>query len=139
MPDAFKSFGLSNNPEEYKAAVLFREAAIKDGWNHEPTFPTEPESRHATLERDGFKCHILTRRNVGSFRYRAEVSIWGPDGLAITPPKVYDWDKIKAGIKRCNYCKKDNVPTQRVGFTGRCCDKCLPSIQKKVEYPGWTN
>lgn len=130
--------------EDYHAAVKWRDAAKADGWTSEPTYKTESEERACRLRKDGFVAHILTRTpepkpwNTNP-KHEGGVYLWGPDGLCIETPREYDFGAILAGLNKCGECKKDGVPTQRVGFAGRCCESCLPAARKKHEYPGWTN
>lgn len=133
-------FGLTNERKYLDAAATFRHAAIADGWSCIPTYgDRESAESHATLEKDGFKCHVMARELSGKkYQYQAQVSIWGPDGLCITAPVLYDWDVIESGVRRCGYCGQEDVDTQRVGFAGRSCEKCLPVARKRDEYPGWT-
>jgi len=132
-------FGLTNDKEYYEKAVQFREAMVADGWSIKPSFDNESLERATDLEKEGFKCMILTRTGVcAKYEYRVDINIWGPDGLAIIPPEFYDWEKITAGQRRCNYCGKENVETHRVGFAGRVCDECGATVAARVERPGWT-
>ncbi len=133
-------FGFTNDKEQYDAAIAFRKDAVKDGWSIKPTYITlESIDRASTLEKEGFKCSILTRTNIGKWKYQASVAIWGSDGMVISAPFKYDWNVIKAGLRRCNTCKKEDVDVFCVGFAGRVCKECLPEQRKKHEYPGWTN
>ena len=104
----------------------YREAAIADGW--------QPKAgSDYRLLRDGF---VMDARESCAWDC---IHIWGPDGLAIKVPSIYDWIAIQAGTKRCQFCKAKNVETQRVGFAGRCCAKCLPAKRAEIETPGWWN
>ena len=134
-------FGFTNDDEEYQNVVKFREDAIADGWIAKPTYEHEPLESHATLEKEDFLMMLKARvKKEGKWKYEAEVTIWGLDGLVIEGfTSVYDWKEIKKGLKRCNYCHKTDVETQRVGFAGRCCEECLSVQQKRFEFPGWTN
>jgi hypothetical protein len=133
-------FGFTNDWNDYQAVVDYREAAIADGWSCEPTYGRdESMERAAKLKRDGFVMHVISRVGTpGTFKYEAQVTIWGPDGLQINPSKVYDWQAIQAAVKTCNSCGRVGVETKRYSFAGRCCDDCLPAMQKKHEYAGWT-
>lgn len=133
------NFGLTNDKEQYDDAVQFRLDAIRDGWECRPTYESESVERAAKLIKEGFVCQIISRTDVGRFKYSAEVTIWGPDHLQILVPKKYDWGVIVAGLKRCMGCQSDNVNVQQVGFAGRYCDKCAPGRRKIDEFPGWTN
>lgn len=124
------------------------ESAKRDGWGSGTTYTSESIDWAVRLERDGFVIQALMRP-AGTFPYpgareprkkdEAGLSLWGPDGMAILPPEVYDWQAIKDGMRRCNYCKKSDVETKRVSFAGRSCADCLPAKRKELEYEGWTN
>ena len=131
-------FGYTNDQALFEAAVMWRDAAIADGWDARATYDCEPFERASTLTRNGFVAQIITRKDVGKWKFSATISVWGPDGLAINPPNKYKWESISEGISTCNYCGATGVETHRVGFAGRVCLKCKPEISKKVEYPGWT-
>ena len=134
-------FGFTNEVGKYNAVVSFRDAAIADGWIAKPTYGDhEPMGTAASLTKDGFKMSCLSRtKAIGKWKYEASVCIWGPDGLVIAGmPMEYNWDEIKMGLKRCNYCLRNGVETLRVGFAGRCCKECLPEKRKQLEFPGWT-
>lgn len=132
-------FGFTNDDARLRAAEAYRDAAAADGWSIRPTYNSEDIKRASTLGREGFVMQVLTRDNSekkGKW-HEAQISIWGPDGLAIHPPTTYDFAKIKALTRHCNYCKADDVDTERVGFAGRCCAKCLPEQRARIEKPGW--
>jgi hypothetical protein len=135
----FLKFGLTNDENELIAANKFREDAISDGWTSRAGYTNEAMESYAHLEKDGFKMHVMARTNKESkYKYSAQVSIWGTDGLCVHAPKVYDHDKIFIdGMKRCNNCG-DIGETFQYSFAGRCCNKCLPEMRKKHEYSGWT-
>lgn len=134
-------FGFTNDRAKFEAAQAFRDAAVADGWSIKPTYgKSEDVGRVSSLERDGFKMMAMTRDHTNDrhkWKYEAQISIWGPDGLAVTPPETYDFAEIRARIRRCSYCKTSNVETERVGFAGRCCAECLPEMRRKIEVPGW--
>lgn len=132
-------FGFTNDDKEYQRVIDYRAAVMKDGWATAPRYEHELISSYSEHKRDGFTLIICSRSPAGKWKYQAQVNIWGPDGLAIAPPETYDGEKIKAGLRTCNYCHEANVDTQRVGFAGRCCKKCLSSQRKISEFPGWTN
>jgi hypothetical protein len=134
--------GFTNDEARFRAAQELRDAAVADGWSIRPTYGSEDIGRASTLDRDGFKMLVLTREISATSRkwkYEAAVHIWGPDGLSIDSPQAYDWNLIRGSIRRCGYCKADDVDTQRVGFAGRCCAKCLPAQRARIETPGWTS
>jgi hypothetical protein len=136
-------FGLTNNKARVEAAAAWREAAINDGWEVEPLYPKHEEiSSACRLTKDGFVAQILTREFSGTearaYRYQAEVHVWGSDRLVVDVPYNYPgFEAIQKLQYRCNYCKTENVPTQRVNFAGRCCEACLPAQRKRTEFPGW--
>lgn len=135
-------FGLTNNKDYYDAALAFRQSAIDDGWIARPTYDFESIDRHSTLVKDGFRMHVMSRDNTDKperHKYQASINIWGPDTLCIKPPKVYDWNFIKEGKLRCNNCNKIVDRIYHYSFAGRCCKECLPEMQKKHEYPGWSD
>lgn len=132
-------WGFTNEPARLRGAKQFRDDAVADGWSIEPTYISESVDSASRLKRDGFVMLIVTREKVGKWEFEANVNIWGPDGLAIRPPEFYDFSKIELGTRTCNYCGKSDVPTERVGFAGRCCAACLPEARRKIETPGWTN
>lgn len=136
------NFGLTNDKNELEAAIKFREAAIKDDWQAESLYPNHEDISQSTkLTKDGWVIQILARTNKPDhkFKYQVEVTIWAPDKLQILVPKVYDWNIIQQGMRRCNLCHKENVDTFRYSFAGRCCKSCLPQAQQKHEFPGWTS
>ena len=119
--------------------LAWREAAIADGWESRPTYEHEDEMTAFRLTRDGFIIQGLARPegelSVGS----GELHCWGPDGLAIEVGETYDWEAIQRAVCTCGYCGERPVKTERVGFAGRCCAKCLPEMRAKIETTGWTN
>jgi hypothetical protein len=133
-----------NNIEHLQQVQKFRDDAVKDGWSIKPTYPPHESVESASsLSKDGFSMLILTRThdlklypNVNNL-YEVEISIWGPDRLAIEPPREYDMQKIIDGMRFCKHCWKIDVETVRYSFAGRCCKDCLPALKKKYEQPGW--
>jgi hypothetical protein len=122
-------------------ACAWRDAAIADGWAAEPMYTSEPLERAARLSKLGFVAQIITRVPMPGDRYAthaAHVHVWGPDGLAITPPNVYSWLAVVNGVRTCSACGATDIDTQRVGFAGRVCAACLPAERARVERPGWT-
>lgn len=124
-------FGFSTSADHLLSVEQFRDAAVADGWSIAPTYPShEPAEQAATLNRDGFIMMVLARPksggNTGNWTCSASVHIWGPDGMAIPPPPLYDWAKISAGVTTCGYCGAHPVKTERVGFAGRACPTCRP-------------
>ncbi|HCE07501.1 MAG TPA: hypothetical protein DEQ40_02660 [Oxalobacteraceae bacterium] len=119
-------------------ALAWRAAALRDGWSSHPTYQCEPEQRAFSLNRNGFHVQGLARPSTKDTGGSGEITCWGPDGLHIAVGEIYDWAAIRAGMTTCAYCHKIGVPTERVGFAGRCCAGCLPDMRKVIETPGWT-
>lgn len=123
----------------------YRLAAVSDGWKQEPTYPGhESIEQAASLERDGWKMHVICRptelnRRHQTIRCSASIHIWGPDGLAVNVPLSYDWAELQDGLRACTVCKAVDVDTHRVGFAGRVCASCLPEQRRRIETPGWSN
>ena len=135
-------YGFTNDKAEYDAVVAFRDAALADGWSIEPTYKNgEAAESYGTLFRDGFTMHAKARvKDVGEkWSYEAEIVLWGPDGLCIPTPRVYSMDTLIKSLRVCPKCKTEDVETVRYSFAGRCCKACLPEMQRKQEYPGWTS
>jgi hypothetical protein len=136
-------FGFTNDDARLRWAQEYRDAAAADGWSKRATYgSSEDIDRAASLSRDGFAMSVLTRDNSAKgakWKHEASIHIWGPDGMAIDPPEKYDFDEIVARTRRCMYCKAEDVDTKRVGFAGRCCEKCLPEMRARIEAPGWNN
>ena len=142
MKDYIRNF----TQEALDGARAYRATALADGWTSEPTYKHEEEERASRHRREGFLISIIARepraateRLTKQRKPEGSVSIWGPDGLAITTPMPYSWDTIVAGMRTCSACGKTDVDTQRFSFAGRCCAACLPEMRRKHEYPGWTN
>lgn len=129
-------FGLTDDKKLLDAAAAFRDAALADGWTHKD----KASDGVVHLTKEGFVLHVMTRENPNgnTWKYQAEVSIWGPDRLAIKPPDVYDWKAIQAGLMTCNECGATEVATVRFSFAGRACLKCLPEQKAKHEKGNWT-
>jgi len=139
-------FGFTNDKEHFLSVVSFRDAAINDGWEAEATYPKHEDiSQASKLNKNGFVMMIITRitdpsqRYPSKWKYQASIHIWGPDGLAIIPPSEYSWDEIRAGLRICANCGREDVDTQRYSFAGRCCEECLPKMRELHEKPGWYN
>ena len=94
-------------------------------------------ARAASLGREGFTAGAITRDS--ERMVEAGLHLWGPDRLAIDPPEVYDWDAIRAELRRCPECGETDVATVRVAFANRACEKCAPALRAKLETPGWCN
>lgn len=124
------NFGMTNDINVYNAAIAYREAVIADGW-----VPKRDDGENYT--KSGYSIMILSRTDVGRFKYQASVHLWCPQGIAINPPNEYSWDKIVLGLRVCGKCKAEDVDTFRVGFANRVCKSCLPSERTRLEYRGW--
>lgn len=122
--------------QEVKALDDWIKAALADGWTSKPTYSNESIDRAMTLNKEGF--HVSTiRRPPEKSRGNIDLTGWGPDGLVVRVPRVYDWESMKAALRICNYCKAIDVDTQRVGFAGRCCANCIEQKRKEIETRGW--
>lgn len=110
----------------------FVAAARADGWAAE-------QPQHAgvvKLQKQGFVLQVILRTD-GSMN--PQFGVWGPDGLGLRVPDVYDWEALQRNLRRCNFCDAADVEVFRVGFAGRCCEKCLPEQRKRLEFPGWAD
>jgi hypothetical protein len=136
MPGKIDQFGLTNDDFYLGAATAWREAAMADGWTGEPTYPShEPiESAAKLTHPDGFTAQILTRTHAAGSRYKFSVSVhvWGPDGLTVEPPDVYEMTAIRMNARKCCFCAKPDCATTRVGFAGRACLACAPVEEAKL-------
>lgn len=132
-----ETYGYTNADSEYERVVSFRDAAVKDGWTIGPNGNESPDT-WARLERDRWVGHVLARKNVGKWKYQAEVSMWAPDKLSIVVPDIYLWDEIKAAVRTCCLCGAKDVDTQRYSFAGRCCAACRPAAAARFEKGNWT-
>lgn len=143
--------GFTNDSREYERVIAWRDAAIADGWEH-GSQSSEAEERWSKLTRDGFVCQVLTRSRGnevldpargyhqsvhGKYAYQAKVSLWGPDGVAVNPGLIYDWDAIRESLRACPECGAKDVETFRVAFANRACAKCRPALEAKLCKPGW--
>ncbi len=130
-------WGFTDDPKELERIIEFRDAAVRDGWAIQRTYPNhEPIESAASLEKDGFKMMILSRPTE-LHKFDANIHIWGPDRLAIKIPDGYSWESIKDGLGVCGFCGKTKVETRGVAFANRVCEECYPEAKKKLEYPGW--
>lgn len=133
-------FGFTDDEARMESVRQYVRDAITDGWTIEPTYTTESVERAAHLKREGFVMSVLTRDNrdrKSKCPYETSISIWGPDGLAISVPSVYDFAEIQRRIRVCSACGKSDIDTERYSFAGRCCAECLPAMRAKHEKPGW--
>lgn len=136
-------FGFTNKADEIERVRRFRDAAVADGWDIAPTYENhEPAESAAKLHKVGFTMMVLSRdrrekKDDSKWDYEAQVSLWGPDGLAIKAPAEYDWRLIQDGVHVCSNCGTSAEKTVQYSFAGRCCEACLPEMKKKHEYPGW--
>lgn len=138
----------SNDIRDHEAAVAWRTAALADGWTMESVYKTEPMESYARIRKEGYSGHVCARvteemkarysHYVSKWKYNSEISLWGPDNLAIEAPAVYSWDAITQGTKTCSECGKTNVETTRVAFANRVCLSCLPASRAKHEVGNWT-
>lgn len=116
----------------------WRDAAVADGWAIEPTYAHEPQEQAFRLRRDGYVIQGLARPAHPEWGMPApSIYIWGPDGLAIEPPLVYDSAAILRGVETCSKCHAHPVETERVGFAGRYCAPCATIVRPQIERPGW--
>ncbi len=135
-------FGFTNDATQLERVRQYVAAAVADGWEIQPTYASESVDRAARLKRDGFVMQALTRTHEPSqhrWLYEAKVHLWGPDGLALTPPEPYDFAEMLRRTRICSHCKAEDVETVRYGFAGRCCKPCLPEMRKRHEQPGWND
>lgn len=132
------------SPAEAPAALAgvrqWRADAIASGWRHEPTYgDAESEERAMRLTGPaGWTVQTLAREHE-SGRAEAMIYAWGPDGLAVDVPPLFDMRALEAATRSCSRCEATDVETQRVGFAGRVCAACIKDARKEVERPGWTN
>lgn len=118
----------------------WRRAAEADGWSIEATYEGEPLEQAWRARRDGYQVLGIARPENAHTKGTlpvATLAIWGPDGLAISPPPIYDWPAIQLGAQTCMGCDAAPVPTERVAFVGRYCATCAPLERAKQEKPGW--
>ena len=113
----------------------WRKDAVADGWSAKPTYPHhESIERAFTLNREGFIAQCLARpADDRRTNPDAAISVWGPDGMYIKPPREYDWPTIQAGLRACVNCGAIDVDTERYSFAGRCCADCRPEMAAKHE------
>ena len=120
-------------------ARSYRDAAIADGWDAKPMCQHEAFERAAMLKRDGWVMHVLARPPEGKFRGDIDITVWGPDGLAVPVifPRTYSMADLIRGLRYCLECGAEDVKTYRVAFANRCCAACRPALKAKLERPGW--
>jgi hypothetical protein len=128
-------FGFTNDSKQHEAAVAFRTALVADGWSVKQNDKTD--DTYTSHYKDGWCVQILSRNNVGKWKHEASVNAWGPDGMSVKVPTVYNFEAMKAGLRRCGLCNAEGVDTQRYSFAGRCCAKCIDGARAKFEKPGW--
>ena len=122
------------------AALAWRDAAIADGWTCRPTYDCESVDTAFSLEHpEGWKASGTARPGDARTLNSAEVSVWGPDGLAMPSGRTYDMAALRAGLRACAFCDATDVDTTRIGFAGRCCNVCLPEMAASIERSGWTS
>ena len=132
-------FGYTNDENEYKRVIKYREDAIRDGWESEEQDILFQHS-YTIMKKVGFVMHIISRvmdNPNAKWKYEAEITIWGTDQLQILPPQEYNFEDIVYSINTCPICGATEVNTFRYSFAGRCCEKCLPDMKNKHEFPGW--
>jgi hypothetical protein len=137
-------FGFTDDESMWLAVQHWRDAALADGWSIAPTYGDhEPVESAARLTRPGgWVVQVLSRdrRETGRGKaFEATIHAWGPDGLAVTPPPIYDFAAMQSGLRTCLACGATDVATQRVNFAGRVCITCLPEQRRLTERPGWTS
>jgi hypothetical protein len=107
-------------------------AALADGWEKSPIYKGESIDTAMNLEKDGFMAMAYMRSE-----QNCSVSVWGPDKLQVSVPEIYSFDKLQQNTHKCDYCEREFMETQRLGFAGRVCAKCHAENVAKVEYRGW--
>lgn len=112
--------------------IAWREAALADGWTHEPIYKNEAEETAMQLDKEGFHAQVYLRENPSDFC----LAVWGPDRLAIEPPVVYNFEGIKRLVNVCEKCSKEG-PTVRLAFANRVCPDCRKKFAPTYEAPGW--
>lgn len=124
--------------EHLRLCRIWRAAAEADGWVFGPTYVNEPVDSAFKGTREGFTIQGIARPGKpGEKSPSASVHIWGPDGMVVRTPLEYSMNAIRAGARTCNYCGATDVDTVRVGFAGRCCKSCEPTIRPQIETFGW--
>jgi hypothetical protein len=143
--DIFKRHGYTNNQAKLAQVQAYVAAAIADGWEQSIYFDNEPVTEACKLHRDGFKMSVLMRtftpkpwQATQPWKFTAQISAWGPDGLAIEVGDEYPgFAAIQAATMKCSQCGAAGVVTFQFFFAGRCCAGCLPEARRKYEKPGW--
>jgi hypothetical protein len=122
--------------------------AKADGWELEPTYgDSEPIERAVKGRREGFVFMATMRPAIQDdprpwmkgVKDSMTLNVWGPDGMALSIPRPYSFERLRIATRKCNYCEREDVDVKRVGFAGRVCAACDAEVRKRVEYPGWTN
>jgi hypothetical protein len=130
-------FGFTNDGKQMELAYAFIEAAITDGWEQYQSYPSESTERACKLKREGFVISAITRTKVGKWKFEVQLNAWGPDGLCIKLPIVYNPETFLKAETTCGICNKEVEKTFRYSFAGRACADCIPEARKKHEQPGW--
>lgn len=130
-------FGHTNDVKYLEAANAFIQSAISDGWDIKQSYPSESIDRACKLTKDGFVISAIRREGVGKWKYEVSLHAWGPDGLCIKLPMVYNSETFLKAEITCGVCKKEVEKTYRYSFAGRACADCIPEARKKHEQPGW--
>lgn len=125
--------------EHLRCCRIWKVVAEADGWVFSPTYQNESVDHAFRGTREGFTIQGIARPGGEGKSPSASIHIWGPDGMAVRTPLVYSMEAIRAGARTCNYCGAEDVDTVRVGFAGRCCRSCEPTIRPQIETPGWNN
>lgn len=128
-------FGFTNDTKQYDEAIAFRAALLADGWSIKQNDKTE--DTYTSHYKDGYCVQVMSRTKIGKWKYEAQVNAWGPDGMTIRAPTVYDFAAMQRGLRHCGLCKAADVETQRYSFAGRCCAKCIDKARAEYERPGW--
>lgn len=116
-------------------STLWVALAVNDGWTQSPV--TVGSSR--TIMKDGFCATFIPTLDGAGNRGFCHLAVYGPDGLQVLVPEVYNWEELQARLQTCMYCFAEKVKTYRIAFAGRCCEKCLPELRDRFEYPGWAD
>lgn len=119
--------------------------AVADGWEIKPTYEREGMNTACTLDREGWRvmsCRRPPGHGVGQFKNKRgniSISMWGPDGVSVNIEFPYNWERLQQLLTRCEFCGREGLETERVGFANRSCKECLPAARKQIETPGWTS
>lgn len=114
----------------------WREDAIAGGWQARATYGHEPLEHAWSMTKEGFRVSGLSRPIPGKNGTvpLPQINIWGPDGAAIDPTEIYDWNAIQRGMNICGMCNSYPVKTRRYAFANRCCDECGPKFMASLPH-----